>query len=244
LQLGKLYLAGCELAETGSHAGLVSDDVSVFGVGFRLAAVGVAGSVYGESGDVEDSLLSLPQQCQKQRRRSSRLIHGPDDVLRKGEDLFDEGHEFCLIVFDLAGEKLLSRSVQYVRPVELLTRIYASPSSVHDHLRLSVVNLPVEHPADGSLCSDSTPISMSGQGLLIGAEGRFQTSHRMAELRKPSSAPGASSRLRTRTTDRKIGSYEQTEHFVSDSIVLRQFCRLYLEPAPDDTTLRYAGPTR
>jgi IS5 family transposase len=32
-------------------------------------------------------------------------------------------------------------------------------------------------------------------------------------------------------------SYEQTEHFISDSIVLRQFCRLYLEPAPDDTTL-------
>jgi IS5 family transposase len=32
-------------------------------------------------------------------------------------------------------------------------------------------------------------------------------------------------------------SYQQTEHFVSDSIVLRQFCRLYLESAPDDTTL-------
>jgi IS5 family transposase len=32
-------------------------------------------------------------------------------------------------------------------------------------------------------------------------------------------------------------SYEQTEHFVSDSIVLREFCRLYLESAPDDTTL-------
>ena len=32
-------------------------------------------------------------------------------------------------------------------------------------------------------------------------------------------------------------SYEQTERFVSDSMVLRQFCRLYLEPAPDDTTL-------
>jgi transposase, IS5 family len=32
-------------------------------------------------------------------------------------------------------------------------------------------------------------------------------------------------------------SYEQTEHFVSDSIVLRQFCRLYLEPVPADTTL-------
>jgi transposase, IS5 family len=32
-------------------------------------------------------------------------------------------------------------------------------------------------------------------------------------------------------------SYEQTERFVSDSIVLRQFCRLYLQAAPDDTTL-------
>jgi transposase, IS5 family len=32
-------------------------------------------------------------------------------------------------------------------------------------------------------------------------------------------------------------SYEQTEHFVADSLILRQFCRLYLEPVPDDTTL-------
>ena len=38
-------------------------------------------------------------------------------------------------------------------------------------------------------------------------------------------------------------SYEQTEHFISDSIVLRQFCRLYLEDAPEDTTLiRWANP--
>lgn len=32
-------------------------------------------------------------------------------------------------------------------------------------------------------------------------------------------------------------SYAQTEHFVNDSLVLRQFCRLGLERAPDDTTL-------
>jgi transposase, IS5 family len=32
-------------------------------------------------------------------------------------------------------------------------------------------------------------------------------------------------------------SYAQTEHFVNDSLVLRQFCRLGLAPAPDDTTL-------
>jgi IS5 family transposase len=32
-------------------------------------------------------------------------------------------------------------------------------------------------------------------------------------------------------------SYQQAERFISDSIVLRHFCRLYLESAPDDTTL-------
>jgi IS5 family transposase len=32
-------------------------------------------------------------------------------------------------------------------------------------------------------------------------------------------------------------SYAETEHFVSDSLVLRQFCRVYLEAVPDDTTL-------
>src|SRR5215211_6392141 len=32
-------------------------------------------------------------------------------------------------------------------------------------------------------------------------------------------------------------SYAQAEYFVNDSLVLRQFCRLYLEKVPDDTTL-------
>jgi IS5 family transposase len=32
-------------------------------------------------------------------------------------------------------------------------------------------------------------------------------------------------------------SYEETEHFVADSLVLRQFCRIYLQSVPDDTTL-------
>ena len=32
-------------------------------------------------------------------------------------------------------------------------------------------------------------------------------------------------------------SYAQPERFVNDSIVLRQFTRLYLERSPDDTTL-------
>jgi len=32
-------------------------------------------------------------------------------------------------------------------------------------------------------------------------------------------------------------SYEETEQFVADSLGLRQFCRVYLEPVPDDTTL-------
>jgi IS5 family transposase len=32
-------------------------------------------------------------------------------------------------------------------------------------------------------------------------------------------------------------SYEQTERLVADSLMLRQFCRVYLERVPDDTTL-------
>ncbi|AMV40940.1 hypothetical protein VT85_26130 (plasmid) [Planctomyces sp. SH-PL62] len=37
-------------------------------------------------------------------------------------------------------------------------------------------------------------------------------------------------------------SYAQAEYFVNDSLVLRQFCRVYLERVPDDTTLiRWAG---
>src|SRR6266516_1932035 len=40
-------------------------------------------------------------------------------------------------------------------------------------------------------------------------------------------------------------SYEHTEQWVSDSLVLRQFCRVYTERSPDDTTLiRWANLIR
>lgn len=32
-------------------------------------------------------------------------------------------------------------------------------------------------------------------------------------------------------------SYEQTEQYVTDSLALRQFCRVYLRAVPDHTTL-------
>jgi transposase, IS5 family len=44
--------------------------------------------------------------------------------------------------------------------------------------------------------------------------------------------------LRILVTLRLYGwSYAETEYFVADSLVLRQFCRVYLQPVPDDTTL-------
>jgi IS5 family transposase len=44
--------------------------------------------------------------------------------------------------------------------------------------------------------------------------------------------------LRTLAVKRLYGlSYEKTEHQVRDSLVLRQFCRVYLNDVPDDTTL-------
>lgn len=49
--------------------------------------------------------------------------------------------------------------------------------------------------------------------------------------------------LRMLTVKRLYGlSYEQTEYQVRDSLVLRQFCRIYFNQVPDDTTLiRWAG---
>jgi IS5 family transposase len=39
-------------------------------------------------------------------------------------------------------------------------------------------------------------------------------------------------------------SYAQAEYFVNDSLVLRQFCRAYLEKVPDDTTpIRWPTPS-
>jgi transposase, IS5 family len=38
-------------------------------------------------------------------------------------------------------------------------------------------------------------------------------------------------------------SFQATKRNVSDSLILRQFCRVYLEAAPDDTTLTSAGRT-
>jgi IS5 family transposase len=44
--------------------------------------------------------------------------------------------------------------------------------------------------------------------------------------------------LRTLAVKRLYGfSYEKTEYHVRDSLVLRQFCRVYLNDVPDDTTL-------
>ena len=63
--------------------------------------------------------------------------------------------------------------------------------------------------------------------------GRYPNSARLGRHSTPAEVI-----LRMLVVKRLYGfSYEQTERFVSDSIVLRQFCRLYLEAAPDDTTL-------
>lgn len=52
--------------------------------------------------------------------------------------------------------------------------------------------------------------------------------------------------LRMLTVKRLYGlSYEQTEYQVRDSLVLRQFCRVYFETVPDDTTLiRWANQVK
>src|SRR3712207_7649973 len=48
LQFGESFLSGQELAKIAPHAGLIGDDVGVFGIGFRLPTVSVAGAVHGD----------------------------------------------------------------------------------------------------------------------------------------------------------------------------------------------------
>jgi hypothetical protein len=56
LQLGELFFTSSKLTKVRPHPSLVGDDEGIKGIGFGLTAVGIAGSVYGESGNVENSL--------------------------------------------------------------------------------------------------------------------------------------------------------------------------------------------
>ena len=67
--------------------------------------------------------------------------------------------------------------------------------------------------------------------------GDFAKRHRLTEVTGRKSTP-VEVLLRMLTVKRLYGlSYEQTEYQVRDSLVLRQFCRVYLHKVPDDTTL-------
>lgn len=123
-QLGEVSLAGSELAEIRPHPGLLGDDAGVAGIGFGLPAVGVAGPVHGQPGEVDDPLVPLPQERQQEEGRAAPgLVDGPNDFpTGEGESLVDEGHEGGLVVLDPSGEKFGSRGVEQVGPVELLTR--------------------------------------------------------------------------------------------------------------------------
>ena len=46
----------------------------ITGVGFRLSAIGIAGSIDGEARDVEHFLIAFPQQCEQERSATSWLI--------------------------------------------------------------------------------------------------------------------------------------------------------------------------
>ena len=56
LQLGDLLFTWFEHAEVWPHPRLVGYDVGITGIGFGLAAVGVASPVYAEAWDVENTL--------------------------------------------------------------------------------------------------------------------------------------------------------------------------------------------
>ena len=74
MQFGELLFTWLELTKVRPHPGLIGDDAGISCIGFGLTAVGIASSVYAEAGDVEDSLITFPQERQQERRATSRLI--------------------------------------------------------------------------------------------------------------------------------------------------------------------------
>jgi hypothetical protein len=194
-QFGDLFLARSKLAEVRPRPSPVGDDVGIPGMGFGLAAVGVAGSVYGEAGDVENPLIPFPQQRQQQRCATSRLIYRPDDLFRQEGDLIDELGDVRLVVFDLTGELLPPRSVQHVSPVKLLASIYSHPGFVHDHLHPSLSSSPSKYPADSSPRSDSARRSLLAVGASRGTEGRSSKAIERQAFSSHPRSPWASSRI-------------------------------------------------
>jgi hypothetical protein len=173
LQLGEGALLWGKFGEVLSHACLLGDHSGIPLVGLGLSTVSVASSVDGKAGNIDNPLVALPQQRQHKRRTSTGLVDGPDDLSGEAERLVDEIREARLVVFDPAGEKLTTRGIEHVSPVELLAGVQADAGFVHEdllHPSLDSTYLPPsERPADGSLCSESSwtsPISISGQGVL------------------------------------------------------------------------------
>jgi hypothetical protein len=102
--------------------------------------------------------------------------------------------------------------------VELLARIYASPDFTHGHLQRTIASsLALRDPADGSLHSDFSLISISGQVLLIKGRGAILLEPSpAAELQKPSSAPRASSKIHARLDDKENGREVFSEVYIQN----------------------------
>src|SRR5215210_5108369 len=170
-QLGEGALLGSELGEVLSHAGLLGDEVGIPLIRFGLSAIGVAGAVDDQAGNVEDLLFTLPQKRQEQGCASTGLVDGPHEIPRQPERLVDERREASFVVFDPAGEELGTRGIEGVSPVQLLSGIDADPGFIHEDLHrwLAFNPSPSEYPADGSLCNESSipPISSLAVGVSL-----------------------------------------------------------------------------
>jgi hypothetical protein len=72
----------------------------------------LAGTIHGDTGDVEDFLIAFPQKRQQERGATSGLIYRPEDLLGERESLLYEPQDVRLLVFDPPAEELCARSVQ------------------------------------------------------------------------------------------------------------------------------------
>ena len=106
LQLGEVSLPGASSEKSALMRAWSAMTRASLWLGLGLSTVGVASSVDGKAGDIEDPLVALPQQRQQKRCTATGLVDGPDDLSGRSRGLVDEIREARLVVFDPAGEEL------------------------------------------------------------------------------------------------------------------------------------------
>ena len=155
-----------QLPQVASHPRLIGDDRGVLGVGLAFAAVGPGDPIDRDTGQVEQPLTILDQQCNDERRRPVSQIDCPRHVVGTVQRGSDDLTEIWFSIDDPARQQTSAFPVDDHHMVMALARIDAGPrlpDSLHPALLRSVTRCPVDARRPFPTQRSMSQISISGQ---------------------------------------------------------------------------------